>query len=83
AEKKKILSFRNCVLLYNYIFAGPPYPLPNIPDIPDIVFGGGFLAPDGLFVLEHNPHHDFAKDARCTEVRNYGKTIFSFFQHEA
>ncbi|MEL6274334.1 MAG: RsmD family RNA methyltransferase [Bacteroidota bacterium] len=68
---------------YNYIFAGPPYPLPNIPDIPDIVFGGGFLAPDGLFVLEHNPHHDFAKDARCTEVRNYGKTIFSFFQHEA
>ena len=67
---------------YNYIFAGPPYPLPNIPDIPDIVFAGGFLAPEGLFVLEHNPHHDFSKDPRLVEVRNYGKTIFSFFQHE-
>ncbi|MEM9835579.1 MAG: RsmD family RNA methyltransferase [Bacteroidota bacterium] len=68
---------------YDYIFAGPPYPLLNIPDIPDIIFDQGFLAEGGLFVLEHNPHHDFTKDPRCTEVRNYGKTIFSFFEHVA
>ncbi|MTB49655.1 RsmD family RNA methyltransferase [Lewinella sp. W8] len=68
---------------FNYIFAGPPYPLPNIPQIPDLVFAAGILAPDGLFVLETNPHHDFSTDPRCTEVRNYGKTIFWFFEHPA
>ncbi|NJO86656.1 MAG: hypothetical protein HC821_00800 [Lewinella sp.] len=66
---------------YDYIFAGPPYPLPKIPELPDLVFAAGILAPRGLFVLEHNPHHDFQADPRCTEVRSYGKTIFSFFQH--
>lgn len=68
---------------YNYIFAGPPYPLPNIPEIPDLVFAAGLLSPEGLFVLETNPHHDFSMDPRCVDKRSYGKTIFWFFRHLA
>lgn len=65
---------------WSYIFAGPPYPLTNIPEIPDLVFAAGMVAPNGLFVLETNPHHDFSDDPRCVEKRNYGKTIFWFFR---
>ncbi len=68
-----------CVLKYDYIFAGPPYGLPGLDIIPDKIFDRKMLEPDGLLVLEHNPHHNFQKHAQFLEARNYGKTIFSFF----
>lgn len=65
---------------YDYIFAGPPYPLPILDSIPDEVFKYNLLNEGGLFVLEHNPNHDFKKHERYIEERNYGTTIFSFFK---
>jgi 16S rRNA (guanine966-N2)-methyltransferase len=64
---------------YNYIFAGPPYPLPTLNSIPDEIFKSQILAEGGLFVLEHNPNHDFKVHPHYQEERNYGTTIFSFF----
>ncbi len=69
-----------CKEKYTYIFAGPPYPLPTLDTIPDCIFKHDLLDEDGLFVLEHNPNHDFKKHARYVESRNYGTTIFSFFK---
>ena len=66
---------------YSYIFAGPPYGLDTIDTIPNLIFEKNLLAPDGLFVMEHNPHHDFTEDPRLVDVRSYGHTIFSFFEH--
>jgi 16S rRNA (guanine(966)-N(2))-methyltransferase RsmD len=65
---------------YDYIFAGPPYPLPTLETIPDEIFKYELLNPDGLFVLEHNPNHDFSAHPCFSELRNYGKTLFSFFE---
>lgn len=65
---------------YDYIFAGPPYPLPNLPQIPDLIFENNLLAEDGVFVMEHNPNHNFEDHANFSESRNYGTTIFSFFK---
>lgn len=65
---------------YSYIFAGPPYPLKTLDTIPDVLFSHDLLMEDGLFVLEHNPDHDFTQHDRYIESRNYGTTIFTFFQ---
>lgn len=65
---------------FDYIFAGPPYPLKWLDEIPDMVFEHNLLAPEGLFVLEHNPEHNFEKHSRFLKKRNYGQTIFCFFE---
>lgn len=65
---------------YDYIFAGPPYSLPTIDIIPDLIFEKELLLPEGLFVLEHNPQHEFLNHPHLVDVRNYGQTYFSFFR---
>ena len=65
---------------YDYIFAGPPYPLPNLNEIPDILFTTNILKKDGLFVMEHNPNHNFENHQHFVQARKYGQTIFAFFR---
>ena len=64
---------------YDYIFAGPPYPLKTLDDIPDHVLSHNILKEGGIFVLEHNQNHNFEAHPRFLKVRNYGQTHFSFF----
>jgi len=66
---------------YDYIFAGPPYPLPNLQEIPDKVFLTNTLAEDGLFVLEHDNTHTFVNHLNYVSERNYSNTIFTFFEN--
>ncbi len=65
---------------YDYIFADPPYGMPALDTLPDLVFEKNMLLPDGIFVLEHNPHNDFLEHPHLTDVRKYGKTLLSFFK---
>ena len=64
---------------FDYIFAGPPYGLPWLDEIPGLIFDHHILEKEGLFVLEHNPTHRFDFHPRFIEQRNYGQTIFAFF----
>jgi len=67
---------------YDYIFAGPPYDLKWLDKIPDLIFEEGLLEETGMFVLEHNPNHDFSEKKEFDELRSYGQTKFSFFSHK-
>ncbi len=64
---------------FDFIFAGPPYALGNIDDLPKLVFEKELLTPKGWFVLEHTPRNDYKKFEHYRTERNYGTTIFSIF----
>lgn len=67
---------------WDYIFADPPYTLPTIDVLPDAILSKNLLLPDGILVLEHSPVQDFLNHPNLTDIRKYGKTIFSFFKAE-
>jgi 16S rRNA (guanine(966)-N(2))-methyltransferase RsmD len=93
--KKNIdtLGIENCKLLkmevfnfltsandqYNFIFAGPPYALGTIDELPKMIVEKNMIAADGFFVLEHTPRNNYESYAGFSFQRNYGTTLFSFF----
>jgi 16S rRNA (guanine(966)-N(2))-methyltransferase RsmD len=64
---------------YDFIFAGPPYALTTIDDLPRKIAEKRLLKPGGWFVLEHTPRNDYKKFEQYKTERNYGTTIFSIF----
>jgi 16S rRNA (guanine966-N2)-methyltransferase len=64
---------------YDFIFAGPPYALKNIDDLPVIIREKKLLNPNGWFILEHTPARNFEKELMFKSSRNYGTTVFSIF----
>jgi 16S rRNA (guanine(966)-N(2))-methyltransferase RsmD len=69
----------SCTDQFDFIFAGPPYALGTIDEIPRIIVTRRLLAPKGIFVLEHTPRNDYQKFDGFSFMRNYGTTVFSFF----
>ncbi len=67
---------------YDFIFAGPPYALQNIDDIPLLVFEKNMLLPEGIFVLEHTPRNDYQQHPHFLRIKNYGTTVFTFFKQK-
>lgn len=76
-----LLYLQQCREEYDYIFAGPPYELVKLEEIPDRLFESKLLKDEGLFVLEHNPKFSFESHPNFSQVRNYGQTYFSFFKN--
>ena len=64
---------------WDYIFADPPYDLKEIENFPAIVLEASILSPKGIFVLEHTSKKSFVNLSGFKEARNYGQSVFSFF----
>ena len=90
ADELKLENFRvlrldvfkfidQCTDKFDFIFAGPPYALGTIDDLPKLIFEKQLLNTKGWFVLEHTPRNDYKKFPFYTTERNYGTTIFSIF----
>ena len=72
----------SCTQSYDFIFAGPPYALATIDELPKLLFEKKLLNKGGWFVLEHTPRNDYRKYKHYRTERNYGTTIFSIFIQE-
>jgi 16S rRNA (guanine(966)-N(2))-methyltransferase RsmD len=68
----------SCNDRFDFIFAGPPYALTAIDDLPKKIFEKQLLKKDGWFVLEHTPRNDYKTFPYYKMERNYG-TIFTVF----
>ena len=78
--KQDVFQFlKHCNEQFDFIFAGPPYALGNIEELPEVIFKQELLLPNGWFVLEHTPRNDFKNTPFYKTERKYGTTIFSIF----
>lgn len=64
---------------FDLIFADPPYQLPELPQLPDLILDSGLLGPNGLFILEHGKTHRFDTHPCFHSHRAYGSVNFSLF----
>jgi 16S rRNA (guanine966-N2)-methyltransferase len=69
----------NCHETYDLIFAGPPYALKTIDDLPKIIHEKKLLKRNGWFILEHTPANNYENEPQFKTMRNYGTTLFSIF----
>ena len=68
---------------FDLVFADPPYNLPELPALPNLVLNSGMLHEGGLFVLEHSKNNNFTALPYFIQQRVYGSVNFSFFIKEA
>lgn len=65
---------------YQIIFADPPYHIPNIPLIPQLVMKNNLLSENGMLIVEHPSLLKLNDQPGYTETRRYGNSSFSFFE---
>lgn len=79
-QKMDVFRFlENCREKFDLIFAGPPYALKTIDDLPRIIREKKLLNEGGWFILEHTPANNYESEPLFKAMRNYGTTVFSIF----
>ncbi len=68
---------------YDLIFADPPYDLPNIDQIHQLVMQHQLLNEDGWLIIEHGIKTNLSELPNFFEHRKYGNVNFSFFKLSA
>lgn len=79
--KSDVFRFiETCREKFDFIFAGPPYALTTIDELPKLVFDKDLLTDGGWFVLEHTPRNNYQSNPNLVREKNYGTTVFSIFE---
>lgn len=68
-----------CRQPYDIIFADPPYDLPRLPELPQLVLASGLVKHGTIFIMEHSRNNDFSALPCFEQHRVYGSVNFSIF----
>ncbi len=68
-----------CDRQYDIIFADPPYDLPRLAEIPQLVLSSSIVKPGTILVMEHSRNNDFSQLPCFEQHRAYGSVNFSIF----
>ena len=64
---------------FDLVFADPPYDMPRLTSLPEVVRESGVLASGGWFILEHGERVDVSDQKGHVLSRKYGQVHFSLF----
>ena len=69
---------------YDIIFADPPYNLDQstFEKLVELIFTNELLQEDGMMIIEHSKHTKLNHMENFSFDRNYGGSVFSFFEFE-
>ncbi|MBN9284544.1 MULTISPECIES: 16S rRNA (guanine(966)-N(2))-methyltransferase RsmD [Flavobacterium] len=69
---------------YDIIFADPPYGMEkkDFEKIVELVFQNELLETDGMMIIEHSKHTPINHMDNFSFLKNYGGSVFSFFEFE-
>ena len=67
---------------FDLVFADPPYDMPRLTSLPEVVRESGVLASGGWFILEHGERVDVSNQAGHVLSRKYGHVHFSLFNFD-
>lgn len=69
---------------YDIIFADPPYGMEkkDFEKIVELVFQNELLETDGMMIIEHSKHTPINHMDNFSFFKNYGGSVFSFFEFE-
>ena len=77
-ERAEVFRYlKNTEACYDFIFADPPYALPDMNVLRDALLPR--LSPDGIAIIEHDGRNSFESHPHFLLVKKYGDTIFTFF----
>jgi len=82
-HQKTCLDFLNKTSgTYDIVFADPPYEYADEEffEIVDTILDRKLLSEKGILIVEHSKHTDLSKHARFVKNRNYGHSVFSWFE---
>ncbi|UIR57584.1 RsmD family RNA methyltransferase [Sphingobacterium sp. SRCM116780] len=64
---------------FDFIFADPPYDIPKLPQLAQLIFESELLNKGGLLVIEHPSTREMDPHPNLIEKRKYGYSSFSFY----